>query len=450
MSYTGQFATNCNICTAKLPGPYSGLLSRSRHFARTGVASLQVAFPNWVINWFYGTPNFAEAGSGAIMTLTAAVEYAGVSTPFKWSGNTSVTIADGATSPLSDPLSVVIQQGDPFFIRSFYSLVSGDVILNTGSGISSSVSGANAANGEQCRSNTTDQTTATGNLTGGLQVDGLIYRPILLVATLPTDTKAFLIVGDSRNDGYRDVYTGISNDRGEMPRTVGGTFGYANCSVPGDNASNFIASHARRVALAAYFSHVICAYGINDIDGNTAAFVAAKLATLAGYFSIPVYQTTLGPVTDSTDAWATLVNQTPNASRVHRVELNNTYIRGGGIAGMAGFVEVADALESARDSGLWKVNGTANWFTDDTIHETNNANLAIQAALISNPLFTVASSTPVGSRVRRGRARAASERYRPRVSVPNVGFRQQDEQAGPVQDDQRIHDELIRPGRSKR
>lgn len=396
MTYPGQFATNCGICSFGAANASS--LGRSRHFARSPVTSLQVAFPNWYINWSGAT--FTEAGTGGIMTLTAGIENSAGNASlgqFLWSGIPAATVADGATSALSDPLSVSLAAGDSFFIRSFYTTTNAFVICDTGTGVGAAVTGADASNGEQWRVNTTDQTTGFGSLTGGALGTGLCYRPCLLVATLADDTKSFLFIGDSRAYGFRDVYTSTSSDKGQLSRAVGTSFGYTNCGIPSDKASLFLTSHARRLAFAQYFSHVICEYGFNDLNGgDTAAQTAASLASTYALFSIPVYQSTINCNTTSTDSWATTANQTIPGVNASRVTLNNTYIRAVNIAGMTGYLEVADVLESARDSGKWAINGTANWYTDDGTHETNTANLAIQtAALPSAP--TIGTATATGS-----------------------------------------------------
>lgn len=136
---------------------------------------------------------------------------------------------------------------------------------------------------------------------------------------------------------------------------------------------------------------MLCAYGRNDVTGGqTLAQVQATLLSLwsgAAARGCKVFQTTITPRTTTTDNFLTLANQTADATDPVRVALN-TWIRAGSpidpgtlaavavgtsgalLAGATnhplyantaaplGYVEVADTVESARNSGLWKVIGT--------------------------------------------------------------------------------------------
>jgi hypothetical protein len=124
--------------------------------------------------------------------------------------------------------------------------------------------------------------------------------------------------------------------------------------------------------------------GRNDFTQQIAlATVQANMITiwklLAGY-GIKTWQTTIAPHTSSTDAWATIGNQTilnPSTDNAPRITFNN-WVRDGApmLAGvavaagsnatgtlragqsghpLAGYMELADVVESSRDSGYWRV-----------------------------------------------------------------------------------------------
>lgn len=371
-TFVRQFATACGrLPNAKFAGNTKGM-SRTRHIARSTVTSLRVAFPNFYV------PGSTETAPGATATVAAGIEYNGASTQVLWSASASTTIADGGISTLSDEVSVSIPSGAEFFVRCFFQASTG-VLGNYGTGNPTGAApGSDASNGESWRvgSSATDETLNTGVIVNGTDVVGFIYVPILLVASITG--SSVLIIGDSRGQGYTDVYTGTSGDKGELSRAVGAQFGYTEVAVPFEKAVDFINSHTQRVSLKTYFSHVICEYGINDIViGRNPTQVASDQTTIAGYFpAAAVYQTTLPPETTSSDSWATTANQTLQAENTNRVSLNGL-IRAG-VSGFAGYLEVADIVESARDSGKWIVDGSANYATNDGVHETNTANILIK------------------------------------------------------------------------
>jgi lysophospholipase L1-like esterase len=120
--------------------------------------------------------------------------------------------------------------------------------------------------------------------------------------------------------------------------------------------------------------------GINDITGgqNLAAMQARMQtvwAMLAAHGVTDIFQTTITPVTTSTDAWATVVNQTATATNGVRVSVND-WLRSKP-AGITGILEVADLAETARNSGIWKAG-----FTADGTHP----NVTGHAALAAVPL----------------------------------------------------------------
>lgn len=160
-------------------------------------------------------------------------------------------------------------------------------------------------------------------------------------------------------------------------------------------------------------THSICEYGINDfvVDNITVANLQIEYLRawdmLAGW-GTKVYQTTLLPVTTSSDSWATTGNQTVTAYNTKRTEIND-WIRDGapcvsvsdltavatgtatagtiraGTVGhpLTGYFDAADYGESSRNSGIWKAN-----YTSDGIHPNATGAAAIAAA-IDTSVFTV-------------------------------------------------------------
>ena len=122
----------------------------------------------------------------------------------------------------------------------------------------------------------------------------------------------------------------------------------------GDRFDYFIASHANRIAIAQYASDAIIEHGINDLTaGRALVSILADQQTLRGYLpaSMKVSCVTVEPVSTSSDTWAKTANQTTNANKATRVLFNAA--QRAIPAGLATCLDIADAVESGRDSGKW-------------------------------------------------------------------------------------------------
>lgn len=143
------------------------------------------------------------------------------------------------------------------------------------------------------------------------------------------------------------------------------------------------------IGLLDKFTHVLDQYGFNDLTKTSLSGVmAAKLAEwnwlLTANPALKITCCTVTPASDTTDNRTTLAGQTPwkepvidGLSRHERVKGYNNWLRDGapilnGVATpgttdpaakragqgghpLAGWVEVADAVESSRDSGIFRV-----------------------------------------------------------------------------------------------
>lgn len=374
--YLGQVATRSNI-PSLLNVAYQQIGSRRFHIARDDISSLQIAFPNWISN---NTVN--EAGSGGTAVFTASIEYPlNTFTQVKWSGSaTSPTVADGTTSPLSDPVSVSIPNGATFWIR-VYGQFSVAVVFNS---LANSAYSAGGDKIEYAASSITDKTMGGTIATGST---GLTFGACLILAQ--TKRSSFLILGDSRNKGGASspgVDTAdASGDLGETARSIGAGFGYINCGTASESQQSFLTNNSRRTAFGKYVSHVINNGSINDLINNrTALQLQADVAAVAALFPRPTYiQTTIGPRTTSTDGWTTLANQTVTSLEAQRVAYN-TVLRNGQIPGVNKVADVADAIESSRNSGLIAVGPGATSYSPDGLHWVQSGCLAIAASKTLN------------------------------------------------------------------
>lgn len=193
-------------------------------------------------------------------------------------------------------------------------------------------------------------------------------------------------------------------------------FSLINIGVGGDLELTFISTlgHLRRLRWARSCKTAIEEYGYNDFNssGRTVAQLQADcIATwaLLSSLGMRVFRTTLIPSTTSTDGWRTTANQTVKAIESNRVAFNN-WLRDGApmVAGAAaatgiaagatvaranyfqgntlitpatrgvsaaahplyGVAEIADTVESARDSGKFKAPVTSRTITDGQITST--------------------------------------------------------------------------------
>lgn len=237
-----------------------------------------------------------------------------------------------------------------------------------------------------------------------------------------TDSKAVSIIGDSIAAGSGDygspVYSGVDQVGYGFVRTaLGLSFPNIQLSAGGEqfaywgNGTGFggvALGHQARIRglMLKYSKFVICTLGTGDIiNGATLAQVqvlALKLWNRCVKEGNKVFQCTIMPRSTSTDFWLTTANQTITTSNNFnsiRISFNN-WIRAGApilngvavevgtsgalVAGNTGhpltnYFEVADAVESSRDSGKWKapevtsVTGTATSGSTTTCVDTTKS-----------------------------------------------------------------------------
>lgn len=340
--------------------------TRTGHFSRDTISALQIVLPNWY------TLVGVETGVGAVATVTASVEYpSGTFTQILFSGSASGTIADGAQL-LSDLCTIAIPKDTQFWIRVYYTNTAGIPYTSCQQGSVGDVHRIGA-------SGIVDQT-MSGTITNNSGGTG--YFPAAILGY--TRRASVFLAGDSRTFGQGDTSVLTPGDQGELARSIGPTLAYVNCGIPSERA-NFWATASNvvnRRAIAAYCSHVVMQHGINDLAAaRTDAQLRTDINTMAAYFAgKTIFLTTLAPETTSTDSWATTANQTAVANFSTagngRRETHNAWRRTVP-SGFTACFEIADVVESARDSGKWQVDGTASKYTADGVHATTFAYSAI-------------------------------------------------------------------------
>jgi len=288
-----------------------------------------------------------ETSGPTPVTVRAAIEYpSGTFTPaYSRDGARDVVVAPGDTVTLR--AFVNIPAGQVFFSRTFATIPSNAGRLPTyGPMLATGTYGVTSATPSDHTTSASGEPTGVGNA----------FTPSAIRA-IGLDGKVLALagVGDSIMAGIGDA----NQMRGWMGMSCDNLIPLQRVAYPGDKASNFatLAGRARRQGLIVGSNVMICGYGNNDVyTGRTLAQIQDDLKVIWAFgrqLGMKVVQTTITPKSNSTDSWATVANQTvPSASvEAIRVQLN-TWIRTTP-SGIVNYVDMADAVESGRNSGLW-------------------------------------------------------------------------------------------------
>lgn len=387
-------------------------MSRIMHVPFWSGHDVRFVFGNW-------NADTGIVGLGQL-TVTAALE-----TPYSWvvpitfGGRREVVIDPGGTV-LSDPIG--IDFGGPehdfnfFYVRTFVVPDGGKFprIYNGNHSGDSLVYGVGA----------TDVTMSTGGVGG--DGSGHAYGPCAVLTDTRERRPIVAVVGDSIAVGSGDTppaqrsagYVMRALDGASIPSVRHAKLAQQGSSLQGFSSGAFgsglwgtstPSGFNWFFPLTAGATHIIHQYGVNDLyAGGTSSAAMLTLAMNWGWLAargLSVWQTTVTPITTSTDSWATVGNQTEYSSGFQTARIAvNAWIRGGGpldpddltpvavgtggalVAGdvghpLSGYFEVADAAESARDSGKWKANYTA-----DGIHP-NPTGAAALALAVDTDMF---------------------------------------------------------------
>jgi lysophospholipase L1-like esterase len=362
--YTGLIATRINI-PSLINASFKQMNFRRWHIARDSVTRLQIALPNWAANNAAG-----EIGTGGTAQFTAAIERLdGSIERFAWGGESqSPVVADGGQTPLTDTLTLTppLKYGEWFAIRG-YGVFSNAVPLCS---LSTSAVAAAGDAVEYLASGLTDK-----SLGGTIGTNAAItFGPCLIVGE--TRRPSVALFGDSRVKGGSsspgtDTADG-SGDLGELARSIGPALAYMNMGSSSETLEGFLANGSRRLANAAFCSHVLCNYGINDLStlNRTSTQVLASIAALAALPALngkQVVWATITPRATSTDSWATLANQTAHAKEADRVAINEA-LRARRVAGLADVFDVSLAVESVINSGRFAIENGGQAITGDGLH----------------------------------------------------------------------------------
>lgn len=194
---------------------------------------------------------------------------------------------------------------------------------------------------------------------------------------------------------------------------------FVGTGMDSELAQTFVSTghHEIRYALLGACTDIIVEHGVNDLTSNPAntfAIVAARLRALHAQIAstlpgVRIWQLTLPPsYTTSSDSFLTTAGQTLNPNRANYSAVNDWIRAGcpetggvpvtsGGTASpyLSGFFDIADQLETSRNSGIWRANGTsAGQYTADGTHPSDVGHTAA-ASVINLNAIRVAAGVPI-------------------------------------------------------
>lgn len=376
--YQGVVSTrNYGVWNGQKDTTNKQLQARSTHYARTTIVNPKVMIPNSFVL------SGVETGLGAAITVSASFEYPPLTcfrAPFSGLNDGSVPNNDVLTS--DSVMGLTIPAGQQFHVNYFlrsatgvlYTAAQSNAPFISGDGIKLAVSGL------------TDQTMTGGPITGGSS--GIGFFPAAVIAS--TLEPSIFIPGDSITYGNLCDPNAVG-DKGALAPSLGSLFAYAQVAVPGERVANFNNSSTIRRKVVVHCSHCLTNMGNNDIafDGVSAVTLQARYATMAALlpFNVRFMLGTLSPFSNTTDACTTLAGQNHDGLAGPRILERNAFndaLRAdwhpGG--GYIGFFEIADLLETSRNSGFWN---TSPQHSNDCGHfSSHSANTVLPNSGIFN------------------------------------------------------------------
>lgn len=303
--------------------------ARVRSYFSMDCDNVQLGMNNFYVADINGSNLCIETNNGNSYDLRASLEYNGQSIMLTWNGSQTRTVAAGEALALSDPIKASafglskFTAGDEFWLRMERLAPNGGTWL-----YQVVASNSPTINGERWFIGATtanDQLLATGDwpLTGGWSAHGVIWLPALIIGK-PIDKSithmASVVVGASIEHGSGDTGRGDGfNGSGGYVRRgyVNGKGAKIGLMKPGESAKSFVQNSAKRREYLRYANHAWTAHGGNDYTyGETVGNTQTQLSQIWAWLKaegLYVHHIALTVKTDSTDAWATVVNQTPRA-----------------------------------------------------------------------------------------------------------------------------------------
>lgn len=389
---------------------------RVKHVALRAATDLRLVFANHYNGDTVGLNNITvKAGLENVLSVPTASGSVPSTVPVMFNGARTVTIEPGCFA-VSDPIPLDVTAGQLIYSRTFVSVASAGQkwplsLFTVSSDFEGNNRGAPGA----------DQT-ASGSIA---TVNERSYGPVAVLGVpIAGRSRSVALSGDSILFGSGDY----PNDRGWAVRAlVAANIGHMQIAKPGEqittvsNAAS-VNAYVRRYALSFGCTDVIEAYGRNDYaNGRTLAQLQVDKLVIWARWQVRrmrIWTATLIPGTTSTDGWTTTGNQTVVTGESVRLAYNG-WVRDGapilngsaaatgsnangtlraGASGhpLTGYIELADTVESARDSGFWKV-GALRTVTDAAISNGGVTLTSATAAFVAGDVGQSVAITGAGA-----------------------------------------------------
>lgn len=325
-------------------------------------------------NWLSDTVVSEKDGPNDI-TVSAALEYSGVTYPIYFGGAKSVLLPAGAPFVMSDPMGLELPAGAVTWIRTTVTISAGQFWPK---GVYVSVSGEGSVDSN----NSATQIYGTGALspTGGVN-SAWAYTALAMLGIPAKATPAVLVIGDSITAGSGES-SGTTAEHGFALRGLVNATNpvpWAQVARGGDMASQgTMALTPRRLTVADYATHALCALGTNDLAsaGLTAAQTQAALTVLwtrLKAHGLKITASLVMPrIQSTTDSYATPGNMTPypgfETGGAKRDPLNAWIISQVGQGLIDSVIDPNVYVEDQANKGKWITTGAANYPTTDGVH----------------------------------------------------------------------------------
>lgn len=326
--------------------------------------------------WILSPTTFLPAAITGNPTFTWRqwVEYPqGVFTPVLFGGNPDCVLSTTTKLRRSDAMGVVLPAGAKFWVHTVHAGASAVLMPVTETPAFASVIGTADAFYDMM------DLSSPVHQAGGSATVNFIGPSLITGDVAATGAEAVLVVGDSLVYGQGDVTSvGARGSSGAYARKLDENgASYVKYAQKGATLQAYAAGVANvnyvefMDLVRAATTHVVIQPGINDVRlARTQANVLADRATLVANFpGKSLVQTTLTPRTSSTDAWATVANQTQQTDGNMAQWANiNTAIRA---AAGAGLMEVANVVANTPGGTVWATPAGATPPVLDGTHMTS-------------------------------------------------------------------------------
>ena len=339
---------------------------RVQHIAPPGgIMFPRVTYANWYME--RRTSDSEQLGANPVTITACAIEYPiGTVNAATFAGVANVALAPGAEAT-TDPVMIVIPAGAVYAERVCTTVSAAGMSWPTGRLIYQATSKNEGLASGNTVSNAAQVFTTFSTQAFVFSAISILGSPI----SIPAPSVA--VLGDSIADRTGDTAADPEGNAGYIERLLGQKYAWVKSTCPGDRVSIWLANHAlRTVSYQAACDVMICEYGRNDVSaGSSLAVIQSQLLALWEYHlsrGMRVYQTTITPYTTSTDAYATVANQTFQSAPQETVRVAlNTWLRTIP-APLSGVIDAALVAESGINSGKWAVLPSGVATTTDGLH----------------------------------------------------------------------------------